>query len=227
MPTTRSGGYRAAGAVALIAAPALILASALVQPALKSDEHAQLQVILAHHDRYFWFTVLLLAGTMLLVPAFHSLLRMAPAASRPMRVGSALAVFGALVGVGDATTQFLIWQMATPGRNLGQLADVMQKFDNADGPAQLFALGGIALVGGTITLAVALYRAGVMPAWAGLLLGAGMIVNLIGFISLSVPVLVASSLMLLLSMGTLGFGLLREAEPSAPLAQTPTAAFAG
>lgn len=53
------------------------------------------------------------------------------------------------------------------------------------------------------------------------------LVNLIGFISLSGPVLVVSSAMLLAGMGALGVGLLHGAQPSPPLAQTPTAAFAG
>lgn len=212
MTTTRSttAATSPLAASALLGAPALLLASALVQPALKSDERAQLEVILAHRDRYFWFTLLLLVGTMLLVPAFHALRHATVEPSRFTRVGSALAVLGALVATGDAMTQFVFLQMAAPGRNLGDMAAAVQAFDEATGPAQLFLLGGLALIAGAIVLAVGLRRDGLASRWVSVLFAGGVVTNMVGFIVQSVPLLVVSSAVLLVAMGTLALGLLRR-----------------
>jgi hypothetical protein len=212
MNTTRSATPPVSplGVGALLAAPALLLVSALVQPALKSDERAQLEVILAHRDRYFWFTLLLLLGTMLLVPAFHALRHATAAPSRATRVGSALAVFGALVATGDAMTQFVFLQMAAPGRDLGDMATAVQDFDEATGPAQLFLVGGLALIVGAIVLAVGLRRDGLAGRWVSILFAIGVVANMVGFIVQSVPLLVASSAVLLVAMGALGVGLWRR-----------------
>jgi hypothetical protein len=207
MTTTRS--VSPVSIAALFAAPALLLLSALVQPALKSDERAQLAVILAHRDRYFWFTLLVLLGTMLLVPAFHALRHATPSPSAPTRVGSALAVLGALIGTGDAMTQFVFLQMAQPGRDLGEMARVVDDFDSATGPAQLFAVSGLALIAGAVTLAVGITRDGVAPGWLGAVFAVGVAANMAGFVVQSVPLLVVSSAVLLASMGTIAVRLLR------------------
>jgi hypothetical protein len=208
MSDTRTLPTSPVGVVSLFAAPALLLASALVQPALKSDERAQVREILAHHDRYFVFTLLILVGTMLLVPAFHVLGHASSAPSRATRVGSALAVFGALVGTGDAMTQFVFLQMAVPGRDLDQMAAVIQDFDSANGPAQTFALGGLALIIGGVVLAVGLRRDGLAPAWASVLVAVGITANMAGFVVQSVSLLVASSALLVVGLGRLGLTLL-------------------
>lgn len=210
MSTNRFAPTSPYAVASLIAAPVLLLASALIQPALKSDERAQLQVILTHHDRYFWFTMLVLFGTMLLVPAFHALGRAPADPSRTTRVGSALAVFGALIGTGDAMTQFVFLQMASPARDLGQMAPVVKAFDSANGPAQLFLASGLAFVAGGITLAVGLHRDGVAPGWVCAMFAVGIVANMAGFIVQSIPLLIVSSAVLVVSMGALGLGLLRS-----------------
>lgn len=209
MSDTRALPASPMAAVTLFAAPVLLLASALVQPRLESDERAQVQEILTHHDRYFLFTVLILVGTMLLVPAFHTLGRACSRPSTATRLGSALAVFGALVGTGDAMTQFVFLQMAAPGRDLDQMASVIQDFDSANGPAQIFALGGLALIVGGTALAVGLHRDGLTPRWVSTLVALGIAANMVGFIVQSAPVLVASSALLVVGMGRLGLDLLR------------------
>jgi hypothetical protein len=209
------------GAASLLAAPVLLLAAALVQPALKSDEQAQLREIVVHHDRYFLFTVLILFGTMLLVPAFHTLVGATRAPSTATRGGSALAVFGALVGTGDAMTQFVFLQMAAPGRDLHQMASVVQDFDSANGPAQIFAVGGLALIFGGLVLAVGIRRDGLAPAWVSVAVAVGVAANMVGYVVQSVPVLVVSSVLLLIGLGHLGLGLLRRSVPVEGGLRTP------
>ena len=53
----------------LILAPLFALGSSVVSPAFKSDEGAQLDVIAQHPTRSYWFTILLLVGSILFVPA--------------------------------------------------------------------------------------------------------------------------------------------------------------
>jgi hypothetical protein len=186
----------------LVSAPLLILASALVMPKLSSNEQVQLQTIAAHSARYLWFTLLLLAGTMLLVPAFHGLVQLVPG-SPGLRLGAGLVVFGAMASVGDTTTQFLIREMATRGGATARMAAVVDGFDSAPGPAQLFALGGIALVVGVVAAAVALRRSGVIRTAVAAALAVAIVVNLVGFIAQSTPVIVASAALLLVAMGAI------------------------
>jgi hypothetical protein len=89
------------------------------------------------------------------------------------------------------------------------MARVVDDFDSATGPAQLFAVSGLALIAGAVTLAVGINRDGVAPGWLGALFAVGVAANLAGFVVQSVPLLVVSSAVLLASMGTIAVGLLR------------------
>jgi hypothetical protein len=194
----------------LVAAPVLVLASALAMPKLASDEQEQLRIIAAHDQRYLWYTVLLLVGTMLFVPAFHGLAVLVPD-SRGTRIGAALAVFGAMASVGDTTTQFLIRELATKGGGGRAMADSVTAFDSSPGAAQLFALGGLALVAGGITVAVALRRAGLVPTPAGVCVSIAFVANLLGFIVGSIPLIAGSAVLLSLGLGVVALGVLRAA----------------
>lgn len=198
----------------LVAAPALLLASALVMPALSSDEHEQLQTIAAHSTRYLWFTLLLLGGTMLFVPAFHGLTRLT-SRSRALRVGSGLVVFGAMASVGDTTTQFLIRQLATRGHATPEMAAIVTAFDSSTGASQLFALGGLALTVGGITVAVALQRAGVISWPVEAAFAAAVVANLVGFIAQSTPLIASSSALLLITMSAVAAAVSHHPEATA------------
>lgn len=222
---TPSLSHRTATAASLVAAPALLLGSALLMPALKSDEQEQLRIIAGHSTSYLWFTLLLLAGTMLFVPAFHGLARVVHP-SRAMRVGSALVVFGSMASVGDTTTQFLIRQMATHGHASPQMAAVVTSFDSSTGAAQLFAVGGLGLVVGTVMVAVTLRRARLVSWPTAAALGLGMAANLVGFIAMSKPLIVGSSAILLAALTgvTLALQNSRDAGSSRAVPATPPAA---
>lgn len=198
----------------LVAAPALLLASALVMPALASDEQKQLRTVATHSTRYLWFTLLLVAGTMLFVPAFHGLSRLTRR-SRALRVGSALVVFGAMASVGDATTQFLIRQLATRGHATPDMAAVITAFDSSTGAAQLFALGGLALTGGGITVGIALQRAGLISWLVAAAFAAALVANLAGFIAQSTPIIAGSSGLLLITMAAIAAAVSRRTQRAA------------
>jgi hypothetical protein len=222
MSSTQSlQGTRRGTVGSLVAAPTLLLASALVMPALTSDEQDQLQTIAGNSTRYLWFTLLLLAGTMLFVPAFHGLTRHA-APSRALRVGSGLVVFGAMASVGDTTTQLLIRQLATRGRATPQMADVVSAFDSSVGAAQLFAIGGLALLAGGVTVAISLQRAGVISWQVAAVFAVGLIANLVGFMAQSGGIITGSSALLLIGMTLIGVALQKQGRTKAQ-ANSPAA----
>jgi hypothetical protein len=220
-PTQSLQAPRRGTVASLIAAPTLLLTSALVMPALTSDEQDQLQTIAANSTRYLWFTLFLLAGTMLFVPAFHGLTRLT-APSRALRVGGGLVTFGAMASVGDTTTQLLIRQLATRGHATPQMADVVTAFDSSVGAAQLFAVGGLALVAGGITTAIALRRAGLISWPVAAVFAAGLIANLVGFMAQSGAIITGSSALLLIGMTLIGVTLQRR-HPSTAQASAPAA----
>src|SRR3954454_14966378 len=123
-----------AAAISMIAAPVFLVASAIVSPQLKSDEGAQIGVIAANPTRWYWFTLLLLIGSILLVPALLGVAALLQERSpRLSNIGGGLPVLGSLVAVGDVMTQFVSWQMAAQGADREQMAALLQRFDNAPG----------------------------------------------------------------------------------------------
>src|SRR3954452_23114162 len=113
---------RTAVGVGLIGAPLLTLVASIASPAIKSDDSAQLAVIAAHPARYYVFTIFTLAGIVLLVPALLGLMEMArERAAAWANVGGSLALIGTIIAAGDATSQLLVWQMAAPGADRGEM----------------------------------------------------------------------------------------------------------
>lgn len=202
----------------LVLAPLFAVASAVIAPPLKSDARDQLAVIAAHPDRWYWFTLLLLIGSVLLVPALlwvAGLLR--PRASRLADIGGALAVLGAIVAVGDVMTQFVSWQMAGDHAHLSQMAAALDRFDNASGAAVVFAVGGLSILVGSVLLTIALLRTRLAPAWAAVGLSAAILANFVAFSAASNAGVLASWVLLLVSMGALA------ARPSGGVVVVPVA----
>src|SRR5205814_9437436 len=93
---------KAAAGACMITSPLFLLASSAVSPPLKSGEGAQLAAIAHHPDRDYWFILLGLVGTVLLVPAvlglMHVLRERAPGWGY---IGGSLALVGTLLGLVD------------------------------------------------------------------------------------------------------------------------------
>jgi hypothetical protein len=198
--------------MSLILAPLFALASALVAPALKSDEGAQLGVIAQHSDAWYWFTVLLLVGSLLLVPALLGIAALvSEKAPRLGFVGGVLAVGGALISIGDVMSQLMTWQMVTAGADRAQMAGLLERFDTASGVATIFTVGGLAVLIGTALLSIGLVRGRVAPAWAAIGLSVAVIVNIAGFGASSNAVVALSWAILLAAMGWIGWQVLTRA----------------
>ncbi len=189
---------RWATGLAMLLAPIVWLVSTIVAPKISSDELAQVAVIARYPDRWYWFALLTLVGAMLLVPALLGVMGLmrerAPLAGC---VGGSLALLGTLVAIGDSTVQLVTWQMGASSADGAQMAALLTRFDDAAGSALIFTLGGLALVAGTVILAIGLTRARIAPVWAAACLPLGTVVNIVGFGAGSRSLLAASCVILL------------------------------
>ncbi len=200
---------RTAVGVGLIGAPVLTLIGSLASPAIKSDGAAQLAVINAHPARYYAFTIFTWAGIALLVPALIGLMQMTrDRAARLGNVGGCLALFGTLIAAGDAASQLVVWQMAAPQADRSEMAAVLHRYDQALGSSLVFTIGGLSFLAGILLLSIALRRARAVPTWVAVGMPLGALLNIAGFSAASVPVLIISSVVLLASLGWLGWRIL-------------------
>ena len=201
-----------AAAISMIAAPLFLVASALVSPQLKSDEGAQIGVIAAHATRWYWFTLLLLIGSILLIPALFGIAALLHERSpRLANIGGGLAILGSLVAIGDVMSQFVSWQMAANGADRQQMAALLHRFDTAAGVGVVFSVGGLAVLVGVILLTIGLIRTRIAPAWAAVGLSAATLLNVVAFSSASAAGVAVSWVVLLVAMGYIGRGLLARA----------------
>jgi hypothetical protein len=192
-------------AVSMVAAPVFLVASALVSPQLKSDEGAQLRIIAAHPTRWYWFTLLLLIGSILLVPALLGIAALVHERSpRLAEIGGSLAVLGSLIAIGDVMSQFVSWQMVAKGADHDQMAALLHRFDNAAGVSVLFSVGGLMVLFGAVLLTIVLIRTSAAPAWAAVGLSLATLLNIVAFSSASAAGVAVSWVVLLAAMGYIG-----------------------
>ena len=189
---------RTAAAAALITAPLLGLVAACAWPPLRTGDRAQIAAISAQPGRWYIFSLFLLLSTIMLVPAVLALMRLL-GQSRPFwaLIAGSLAQLGILIGIGDAATQLMIWQMGAPGANLGQMAALVARYNAAPGAALIFMIGGLATLTGTLLLSAGLWRAHAVPAWTAIAIPAATIANVVGLSANSVPITIASFALLL------------------------------
>jgi hypothetical protein len=186
-------------AAALIAAPVSWLVAEFVSPALKADAVDQLSVVVAHPDRWYWYSFLLVAGCLAFVPAAVALSRVARSGgSRIGSIGGLLLAFGAIIGAADAMTQFIVWEMAK-GEGLSEMAGLITRYDDSASANVFFMFGGLAWLIGAVMLTIGLTtHHNRVPAWAAAAFGLGAITNIVGFSINSIVTLGASAALLLI-----------------------------
>jgi hypothetical protein len=195
---------RTAVGLSLILAPLFLIASSLVCPGLESDEGAQLDVIAQHPSRWYWFTLLLLIGSMLLIPALLGIAALVrEGVPRLGNLGGALAVLGSLISIGDVMSQFVSWQMVGNGADHEQMAALLKRFDEAAGIGIVFSVGGLAVLIGVVLLTVGLIRAHAAPAWAAIGLTVGTLLNIVTFSSASNGGVAVSWVVLFVAMSSI------------------------
>ena len=187
-----------AAAVSLVLAPLLSLVGTAISPPLKSDAGAALYAVAAHPDRWYWSTILLLAGAVATVPAVLGIAALVRERSpRLGDLGGGLALLGALIALGDVMGQLTVWQMVAPGADHAQMTALLVRSDNAAGVGLVFMIGGLAILIGSFLLAAGLLRGHVVPTWAVVAFPAGVVVNLAGYTAASVAAVALSWALLL------------------------------
>jgi hypothetical protein len=193
--------------VSLVVVPILFALSGIAVPALKSGEVAQVALIAAHPTGWYLFTICSLLGSAALIPASIAMMQMTRLASPFCAIaGAGLLAVGGLVALSDSATQLVYWQMGTKGADPAQMAALIHRYENAAGASAIFMLGALAFVVGSVLVAAALVRAKAAPAWAAVLVPAGLVLNIASFVGSSRLLLIASSLVLLAGLGRVALG---------------------
>lgn len=202
-------------ALAMITAGALHAIGGAISPGLRSSASGQLAVIDAHPTRWYWYTMLLVAGSVLAIPAVIGLLQLGRARMRRVgTIGGALVALGFVGSVIDCANQLWSWQMVQHAANRSQMAALLNHFDNSAGSDAPFAVTGIGLLVGTVLLTVALVRNPAVPTLPAVAFGAAVFVNIVAFAANNVPGVTASFVLLLIGLGWIGLSqLVREGEP--------------
>ena len=197
-------------AAALIVAPMLHLVGGALSPQLKGDAGDQLAVIAAHPTRWYWYSVLLVVGSIVAIPACVGLLQLGAARMRRVgAIGGALVTLGFVGSVMDCAYQLWEWQMVSSGADRAQMTALLNRVDNAAGIQVLFQVCGIGLLIGTVLLTIALVRSSAVPSWAAIAFAAAVFVNIFAFSANNATGVLVSFVLLALGMGSIGIASMR------------------
>jgi hypothetical protein len=192
----------------LILAPVFLLLSTLALPPLKSDDGDQLAVITANHGRYYLFVAFGIAASMLFLPAIIGLMQIVRTHRERLGIAAGvLSVVGTCLSLVDYGSELMKWQTAVTGADPAEMTALLKRFDASAGSAVPLQLSGLAILVGFVLVAIGLSRADA-PIWVPVGLVAGMFLSLAGFAFSSVLVLDAGSVLLLATMGWLGYRVL-------------------
>jgi hypothetical protein len=217
--TTTTGTLRARrrlGGAALVVAPLLLLAGALVHPREVPDAGDQLRIAAGALNRWYVAHLLYVAATVAFVPAVLSLGRRLRDRAPGFELwGTGLAVVGLFCTAGLVAIEgFGGWQLA----QLGDRQAATQAFDHLIHSAGIvvpFAILGLALSVGLVVLAVGLHRASAAAPWVSSTLGAGAVLLAVGLAGAFHPAFLAGVVGVAAAMVGVGVDDLGLAAPSA------------
>lgn len=203
---------RIAGA-SMVLAPLMLLISAILQPALKSNDAAQLLVITGDLDGWFASQAFALAAVALTVPAVLGLMHMLRERQWVAgTVGGALGLLGLLAVTGTIAINLVAWEMMRFGIPIPATAAVLEDAKNTAGMQIPFIILPFALSVGMVVLAIGLGVArAVNPAMA-LLIGLGGALIVVGYATASVTLVIVAAAVLLIGLGTTGLYVIRETD---------------
>lgn len=196
----------------MVAAPGLLFLGNALHPVNHNrDESEWLAGIADHRTQWYVAHVLVFAALPLFVPAIIGLLQQLRDRRSGLSDGAALL---ALVGV-FGTTGFVAveglatWQMTAPGASRGEMAGLLERFDETAGT---FLLTGLLTLVFSVALGLlgwALVRARVAPLWASSLIAVSRVIGAVAFVAgyaageQLMPIVAAADLLLLLGMAGL------------------------
>jgi hypothetical protein len=159
---------------AMVLAPALLLASAIVLPANSNDIGRMVDIVVRHRDRVLIAALLGIAAQALLLAALLGLRTLAPARSRLASAGLVCGVLGVIAGGLQGALGLFEWQMAAGERS--QMVALLHRIEFDGGTP--FVLVGVGLLPLGLVLLAAAARA---PVTARVGLAAGAVVTIAGY----------------------------------------------
>jgi hypothetical protein len=198
----------------LVAAPILVLASAIISPKLDTDGKDQLALAAAHADRWFIANVVGLAALALMVPAIMGLIHML----RERQVlagfiGGGLALLGVLAATAATGMSLVLWEMTKPGLDTTQMGTLADRIMGSTGIQLAVFVPTACFLIGMVDLAFGLLRARAVPALCALALAVGAAGLTIGLgPAASIALAIAGAGVLLVGMLPIGWAVLMESE---------------
>jgi len=195
----------------MMVAPLLVLVGEIVHPEIKSEAAAQFGVVAANADEWAMAHVILLAGTVLAVPAVLGLMHMLRERQVAFgHVGGGMALLGLMAIAGVIGIEMTLWQMAEGSR--AEMVALLERMTEATAivlPFFVMSLfGGIGLA----VLGMGLYRAQAVHAWAAACVGlAGVLFIVEALAYAGVFGLIAAAL-LFVGLGSIGWMVWRESD---------------
>ena len=168
-----------AGAVALLAAPIIVIAGTLAQPTLSDDAASQVAALTDHRGAMITGTALSTIAVVLLIGGLiWFALALAPRAPRLAMAGGVLGVFGSLVVLFENSVA-AAFPAIVGGLDRIQAAFVLDRIHSG---AAITALGPLSIIGdiGLALLGLAAVKAGA-PRWAGAAIAVGALAEGAGF----------------------------------------------
>ena len=197
----------------MVLAPLFLLLSAIVHPGFKTDEAELLASASGSLDAWYLAEILVLISIVLALPAtlglMHMLRERHVAAGH---VGGGLALIGLLAYTGVTAIQFVVWQMAQPQLERGQMVSLLQGVNDATGIFIPFYLCTFAFALGIVVLAWGLAAArAIGPLMAGCI-GLGAVLLSVAFATAVTWLLIVAAALLLVGVGSTGLMVLRESD---------------
>jgi len=197
----------------MVLAPLLLLASAIVQPSLKSGELQQLVVISGNLNDWYASQALALAALAVAVPAILGLMHMLRERQWAMgTIGGGLALIGVVFSAGTVALSLVQWEMMRFGVPVPTGAALVNDLKNTAGMEIPFLILPFAFALGMAVLAIGLGVSHAANPIVALLVGAGAIAIPIGYAISSVTLLIIAAAVLLVGLGTVGLYVLRESD---------------
>jgi hypothetical protein len=167
-----------AGAVALLAAPIIVIAGTLAQPTLSDDAASQIAALTDHRGAMITSTALSTIAVVLLIGGLiWFALALAPRAPRLAMAGGVLGVFGSLVVLFENSVA-AAFPAIVGGLDQIQATSVLDRIHSG----AITALGPLSIIGaiGLALLGLAAVKAGA-PRWAGAAIAVGALAEGAGF----------------------------------------------
>ena len=174
---------RTLAALSLFITPLLLLAAALIGPDLGDNAKDEIAKIADNEEAYVCSGILFLFAPLVLVPGMLGVIRLMRRRGVTLgQVGAALIMMGALITIAFYGWGAIEYVASTEkGLDHGQMAQLFDAAEDSWIGVPVFVPGFIlGLTLGSILLAIALWRSGVVPVWSPIALLLSTVIDFVG-----------------------------------------------